>query len=182
MGPSGDDAAFALLQPRIDVGMPGGDGPVWSRTFASRLHGYVLRYPSTWDVSPALTARAEDVFRYTGSKTRLSITVRSKPPRRPLAQYADALVPHHVKDGGCHWSSPGIIWIPAGPERFDPVKIAGRDAVIRTECDFIEAVVDLGDHALVVTFRSAMRVRVGGPERPMFDLFMNALDVTEPAT
>ena len=39
VGPGGDDAAFALLSPRIDVGTPGGSGPVWTRTFRSMLHG-----------------------------------------------------------------------------------------------------------------------------------------------
>jgi hypothetical protein len=47
--------------------------------------------------------------------------------------------------------------------------------VIRTECDFIEGVVDVGDHALFITLHSGKRDP--GVERAMFDLFTRALEL-----
>jgi hypothetical protein len=178
VGPGGDEAAFALLSPRIDVGTSDGASVVWSQTFVSRLHGYVLKYPLEWRVSPASATGANDVYRTSRSRTRLSITIRSKPASQPLDQYADALLPHHAKDDGCYWNSLGIIWIPAGKGQFEANTIAGHPAVVRSECDFIEAVVDLRDHALVLSLHSGKRMP--NAERTLFDLFAAALEVTEP--
>jgi hypothetical protein len=177
IGAGGDDAAFALLAPRIDVGTPSGTGPVWSRTFVSKSNGYVLHYPVDWGVSPASPPDGHDVFQTSHSRARLSIWARSKPRRQELDVYAAALLPHHATGDGCHWSSPGIIWIPSYPQQFKPIKIAGHHAVVRTECDFIEAVVEVGDHALVLVFGSGSRKPGAG--RTMFDLFTRALEVTE---
>ena len=78
----GDDAVFRALAPRIDVGTSGGGSPVWSGTFRSRSHGYVLHYPRDWDVSAASTPQSRDVFQR--ARTKLSITVGPKPGSRSL--------------------------------------------------------------------------------------------------
>ena len=70
----------------------------------------------------------------------------------------------------------GNTWIPAGPGSFRPVTIAKHDAVVRTECDFIEAVVDLDDRALVLVLHSGRRMP--GAERSLFDQFIAGLQVT----
>ncbi|HET9083276.1 MAG TPA: hypothetical protein VFN41_02655 [Candidatus Limnocylindrales bacterium] len=170
---AGDDAAYSVLAPRIDVGTTGGGSPVWSGTFRSTLHGYVLHYPRDWDVSAASKSQSRDVFHAERTRTKLSITVGPKPGSRPLDAYADALLPHHVKGDGCQM---GNTWIPLGPEPFRPVKIAKHDAVVRTECDFIEAVVDLDDRALVLVFHSGKRMP--GAEQSLFDQFIAGLQVT----
>ena len=179
-GAGGDDAAFAQLARRLDLGTPDGIGPVWSETFRSRLHGYVLRYPRDWKVSPASDAPENDVFRALHARTSLSVTVRPKPRSQDLDAFAEQLLPHHAKDGGCQWNSPGIIWIPGGSVPFERTVIAGRRAVVRIECDFVDAVVDLDDQALVLVLHSAKRIP--GAEQTLFDLFTDALEVTAPST
>jgi hypothetical protein len=180
IAPGGDDAAFSVLARRLDLGTAGGLGPVWSRTFRSRMHGYVLRYPRDWTVVPATSRPNPDTFEAQRSRDRLSITVRPKPPGQGLDAYADALLPHHVKGDGCHWNGPGIIWVPAGPGRFEAATIADHRAVVRSECQFIEAVVDLGDDALVLVYRAGTRRPAAG--RVTFDRFMAALQLDRSAS
>jgi hypothetical protein len=175
VGAAGDDAAFAVLARRFDLGTADGLGPVWSGTFRSKLHGYVVRYPRDWTVSPATSRSSPDRFHALGSRDRLSVAVQPKPPGQGLEAYADALLPHHAKDDGCHWNGPGIIWIPAGPGRFHAATIADHPAVVRSECEFVEAVVDLGDEALVLVYRAG--TRRPGAGRVTFDRFMARVEV-----
>ena len=177
--PGGDDAAFAMLKRRIDLGTPDGIGPVWSQTFRSKLHGYALRYPGDWKVTPAAEATKNDVFRAMHERTTLSVTVRPKLRSVGLMSYADQLLPHHAKGDGCHWNSPGIIWIPAGAVPFEATTIAGRPAAVRTECEFTEAVIDRDDHVLVVVFKAGSRRP--GADQTTFDLFVAELRVMPPA-
>ena len=174
----GDADAFALLTRRLDLGTPGGVGPVWSRTFRSKVHGYVLRYPRDWKVSAASEATKNDLFQALHAPSSLSITVRPKLRSQELYAYADQSLPHHVKDDGCIWGSSHNIWTPGAAMPFTRAKIAGLPAMVRNECDFVDAVIDLDDRALVLVFRSGSRTpRAHGP---MFDLFASALEVTSP--
>jgi hypothetical protein len=171
-GPGGDDAAFAMLKRRVDLGTPDGIGPVWSQTFRSKLHGYTLRYPADWRVAPASDLAKNDVFRAGNARSSLSVTVRPKPRSQELDAFADDLLPHHTKDNGCMW---GNYWIPGGMMSFKREVIAGHPAVVRNECDFVDAVVDLDDRALVLVLKSGNRQPT--VRRPLFDLFASALMV-----
>jgi hypothetical protein len=173
-----DADAFALLTRRLDLGTPGGVGPVWSRTFRSKVHGYVLRYPRDWKVSASSEPTKNDLFQALHAPSSLSITVRPKLRSQELYAYADQSLPHHVKDDGCIWGSSRNIWTPGAAMPFKRAKIAGLPAMVRNECDFVDAVIDLDDRALVLVFRSGSRTPTA--HRPMFDLFASALEVTTP--
>ena len=174
-GAGGDDPAFAMLKSRLDLGTPDGIGPVWSQTFRSKLHGYALRYPVDWNVVPASEARENDVFRARNARSSLSITVRPKPRSQELDAFADDLLPHHTEGDGCSF---GNYWTPGAKTSFKQEVIAGHPAVVRNECDFVDAVVDLDDQAMVLVLRSGNRTP--STRRPLFDLFASALDLTGP--
>ena len=76
---------------------------------------------------------------------------------------------------GCHWSGIGIIYIPSGQRAFLPITVAGREALVREECGFVDAVVDLGDDALIIVLRSGRRRPDG--DRYTFDRLVEGLRV-----
>jgi hypothetical protein len=122
--------------------------------FRSKAIGYRLVVPAGWEVTKGTDRDRFDAPK--PSMTRLSITRRQKGSER-VGVFAEDALPHHVKGDGCHWHSAGIIFIPASPGAFERTTIAGREALVREECGYVEAAVGLGDDALLIVLRSGRR-------------------------
>jgi hypothetical protein len=159
---------------------PGEEPPSPSvTTFHSAIHGYTISLPRGWTTVPAKDPTQSDVFGGKNrSATRLWIGRRSKPSSQGLDAFAQELLPHRAKPDGCHWTTPGIIYIPDLQRPFERTTIAGRDAVVRAECGVVDAVIDLEDEALVLILRSGKRM--AGGDRHRFDGFAETLRIDAP--
>jgi hypothetical protein len=124
--------------------------------FRSKTHGYRFTVLPAWTSTPGSNSRSDVFGAPEPSTTRLSITRRHK-GSQPLEWFAEEALPHRVKGDGCHWKSAGIIFIPAGQRAFERTTIAGREALVREECGYVDAVVGLGDDALIIILRSGRR-------------------------
>ena len=157
-GPSSSTAPEMSAEPSNGTGLA-----VWSEPFVSERYGYSIRYPAGWRVEPAPSDTLADTITTPEpwTTTRLSIVRRSATAGATFADVAEAILPHRSQSDGCHWGGGGTIYIPGVQHKFDDVAIAGRPALVRSECSFVDAIVDLGDEVLVVILRSQKRMPTG---------------------
>jgi hypothetical protein len=148
--------------------------------FVSLHHGYSVSFPSDWRVVPAANDTRSDVFEAHSSDTRLSIKRLPKPASTPLDVFAEETRPHRASKTGCHWNSSGIIFIPAGQRPFERTEVVPEhEAVVRAECGFVDAVVDLEDEVLLIVVQSGERRPDG--DLATFEKFAKRLEIAQPS-
>jgi hypothetical protein len=170
---AGPSTAQPTAQPTTDSEEP------WSEPFESRVHGYRIWHPLSWMPARATVHSKSDTFDAPyPSTTRLSILRRSRPADESFDLYVET-IPHRAKKDGCHWATSGVIFIPLTQRPFTRTTIAGRDAVVREECGFVDAVIDVEGDVLVIALRTGQRTP--GGDRYTFDRFMETLELEPPA-
>jgi hypothetical protein len=98
---------------------------------------------------------------------------------RTLDEIALDVFSARSRPDACHWNAAGIIYIPTAPQPFEGVTIADRSALVRSECGFVDAVIDDEDDVILVVLRSGTRKPTGG--RWNLDRFMETLEINSSA-
>ena len=152
-----------------------------STRFTSKLYGYSIRHPPGWDGMPAIEDGRPDVLVnswQSGSfRSKLSIRRLALPSGESIADVSRVWLPQaRLKAGECGSRLPmgGVIprvtW-------FDEATIAGRPALIRSDCGVVDAIVDVNGDALLLVLQSS-RSMVAGPKRLFVDL-TDALEIDD---
>jgi hypothetical protein len=160
-------------EPKTSTDRP--PGSTWSEPFTSDRYGYSIRYPPGWIPSHLKNGSSDEFYAPEPSKTRLSIVRRARSNDLALDEIALDVFSARSGPDGCHWNSAGIIYIPTAPQPFEEATIAGRPALVRSECGFVDAVIDDGDDVILVVLRSGTRKPTG--DRWNFDRFMETLEI-----
>ncbi len=181
--PTASPSPTATARPASDITaqpQPSLESTYWSKPFASGVHDYGLLHPASWRAEAATGSSDPDTF--TGPDgTTLSISTRPLPPGQSptpgaMAEWADAELEHHFDTTA---ERPQCTWTPGGtmfPKDFVITKVGGRVAVSRGECQFVDAVVPVGDRIYVLVLKSSKH-RPGGDEA-MFADISNAIRFT----
>ena len=192
VGPRGGRWTFDWLAERLEIGTPlaRAEPPpaaspsasptiAWTEPFNSESHGYAIRYPLGWKSSQADGTTTSDTFEATARPfSQLSIIRRTKDDLS-LTEVADATFAPRSQAGWCRGGPFGRTGIPASPETFHDSVIDGHPALVRSECSFVDAVIDAGGDVLVIVFRSANRMPTG--DASQFRHFMDTLEIGTPA-
>jgi hypothetical protein len=132
----------------------------------SGVHGYRISYPSAWHVQRATENTESDVI-YDGLlirsrfKSKLTISRRELPAGMTIADVAKPWFPlAPLKRGECGTRQPfyGKMLRAA---TFEEATIAGRSALIRSECSVVDAIVDLDHEALLLRLESRRSMTTG---------------------
>jgi hypothetical protein len=158
-------------------------GFTWTEQFTSDRYGYSIRHPPGWIPGHvAEDGSTDEFYAPVGSKTRLSIVRRPKPDGMTLDEIALDVFPARSGSHGCHTDINGtVFYIPSAPQPFDKATIAGRSALVRSECGFVDAVIDDAEDVLLVVLRSGTHNKATG-DRWNFDRFMETLEINPSAS
>ena len=148
----------------------------WTEPFNSVSHGYAIRYPLGWKSSQADGTTTSRHIRSDGSPVppKFSIIRRTKDDLS-LTEVADATFAPRSQAGWCRGGPFGRTGMPASPETFHDSVIDGHPALVRSECSFVDAVIDAGGDVLVIVLRSANRMPTG--DASQFRHFMDTLEI-----
>lgn len=191
---TGDRATFDDFAATLAIKI-GGDGPIptphpqrsrppetpqptQAVMFVSTRFGYAIAHPFDWRVDEVTTGLEHDELKGPAAQ-RLSIRTVTKPTSMSVRAWAEANLATRVTMSdpwttGCHWPG-GTVFIPRQPARFANATIAGKQAVVRSECSDVDGVVDLGDRVLVLSLRFTAH-RADG-DRPAFDGLVDGLRI-----
>jgi hypothetical protein len=139
--------------------------PIDSRTmsveFTSDQHRYSIRYPEDWRPVAALDADEPDrIHAPAPSATVLSIQRFPMPEGVGLRAFADEHLRHRAQPEGCRWSS-GIIFIAGEWDTLHEITVDARPGAYRSECGYVDAVVQDGGEFLGITLKSGQRKATG---------------------
>lgn len=166
IGPVREVASSSSASPQVPRGEP----------FVSDRFGYSIRYPERWTAGRLELPPNSDRFSAPApSRTRLAIVRRPKPPRLSLEDIADGTFQPHNGPDGCQWNTRAFIFIPVAQGSFDGAVVDGRPALVRSECGFVDAVIDAGDEVLIVVLRSGTPKPTG--DDWWFARFMATIDI-----
>ena len=174
VGPRGGRWTFDWFAERLEIGeflrrpnppsaWPATASPTiaWTEPFTSESHGYAIRYPLGWKSAKRTRTATSDTFEATFRPfSQLSIIRRTKDDRS-LAEIAEATFAPRSQAGWCRGGHIRAHRIPASPETFHDSVIDGHPALVRSECSFVDAVIDVGGDVLVIVLRSANRMPTG---------------------
>ena len=151
-------------------------GSTWTDSFASEQYGYSIRYPEGWTPGRLELPPNSDTFSALApSRTRLSIVRRPKPLKLSLQDIADGAFQPHAGPNGCQWNTGGFILVPVAQGSFEGAVIDGRPALVRSQCGFVDAVIDAGNEVVIVVLRSGTPKPTG--DDWWFARFMETIDI-----
>jgi hypothetical protein len=147
-------------------------------TFTSAAYGYTIGYPSDWtadrsrdDIGDTFVSPRRDLLR---------IWARPRPAGTSALDWAETQLPDRATGDPlvhrhCEWhGAPGFMAIEGPSSRhFASDVVAGRPAATRSLCGYVDAVIELPDQLLIVTYRSHRRIVDG--DRTTFDTFVATL-------
>ena len=154
----------------------------WTEAFTSARYRYSIAYPPGWRPDPSANDFEADTFTEPAPGIlQLSITRRQRADGVSFDEQAAAWLPaRHTATGVCRWTGGGITQMTPGGDRFREATIDGRNSLVRSECSYVDAVVDLGDEALLLVLQSARHSPVG--DRDTFDRFVDSLAISDEAS
>ena len=161
---TGDLWWFERFAEHLDVSTDAGVSPPdeASTRFISEEHGYALRLPDGWITIAAVHPAMPDVVRAPlPEMTSASIHRGAISAGVDLLDFADEHLRHRVAGVGCQWKIGAVVLMPAERDSLHEIRIDGHPAAYRSECGYVDAVVQDGDEFLGITFRTGRR-QTGG--------------------
>jgi hypothetical protein len=152
--------------------------PTQAVMFVSLRFGYSIAYPADWRVKEVTDGLVRDEL---AGPYAQRLTLRAVPKPRTVSARAWATENLATRvtvsdpwSTGCHWPG-GTAFIPRSPGSFVGTELGGRPAVVRSECSYVDGVVDLGDRVLLISLRITAH-RADG-DRRTFDDVLSGLHI-----
>ena len=144
---------------------PTGMTPETWPLFTSTRHGYSIRYSPDWHATQSSEDRLPDVLddsvRLDAFGSRLSIRRRPLPPGKTIWEVAQAWLPQApLRAGECGNRLLLGNFMPRNT-RFEGATIAGRPALIRSDCGVVDAIVDVDGDAMLLVLQSGRSRQTG---------------------
>jgi hypothetical protein len=139
-----------------------------TKTFTSPQYGYSIRHPAKWIATAAKQDGQADKFEDVRG-SHLHISMLDRPAGMTAVAWANRSVPDRAdtptKHRHCEFRSGGYMAIEVPPQAdFDEDRIDDRDAAIRSLCGYVDAVVALKDHLVVIMLQTPRRAADGDDE------------------
>jgi hypothetical protein len=153
--------------------------PDFTNLFTSTEYGYRIGYPDGW--SP-VAARHDDepdrILAPAPSGTVLSIRRSPMPADVTLLAFAEEHLRHRAQpEGYCRWATSGIIAIPTEWDTLHEITIDGHAGAYRSECGYVDAILQDGDEFLAITLASGQRKATG--DVWWFERFVETLEFAD---
>jgi hypothetical protein len=134
----------------------------WDQTFRSSRYGYTLHYPDGWTAIGAKDPAVSDWIKAPlPSMTTLAIRRYDLPESQNFLAFADKHLRHRAEPDGCHWNSAGIIYMAATWDTLHEITVDGHAGAYRSECGYVDAVIEDGEEFLGMTLKSGKRQAAG---------------------
>jgi hypothetical protein len=159
------------IEPRV------GDASL-TQQFTSIRHRYTIRYPEPWTLEAAPSADEPDRIKAPPPSTAvLSIRRSPLPGGQDFLAFAEEHLRHRAEPDGCRWNAAGIIFIPTRWDTLHEITVDGHRAAYRSECGFVDAVIEDYDEFLGIALKSGNRKATG--DVWWFERFVETLEFAD---
>jgi hypothetical protein len=154
-------------------------GPDFTNLFTSTEFGYRIGYPDGWALVAARHDDEPDRIRAPApSGTVLSIRRSPMPVGVKLLAFAEQHLRHRAQpEGYCRWATGGIIAIPTEWDSLHEITIDGHAGAYRSECGYVDAILQDDDEFLGITLASGQRKATG--DVWWFERFVETLEFAD---
>ena len=158
---TGLPAPTPLVEPSPTTSPAASPTIAWTEPFSSERYGYAIRFPPGSKSSQGDGTATWDTIQTTAPPFA-AIDHPTQKDEMSLGEVAEATFRRGVRRAGAVAADSGAL-VSRWPENgFRDAQIDERPALVRSECGFVDAVIDAGDDVLVIILRSGTVMPTGG--------------------